>query len=472
VDTQNILEQTHDNKTWVLAAPLNCGNGWQKVASAKFTAAGTDLKFTFSPADTTPLQNARFYATNLLCELDQAGEFYFEITNSTTKVHMIPPAGYSADPAKWPSGPVIGLKDPVVDMSESKHTSLQSMQVLHGRGVGVLATGVVDVHIHGVTSSLHTRQGIWLHGVDSSITNCSVSAVGCAGIRAHGGNAETLAKGNLNVSGNHVHSFARWKRTYQAGIHWAGVSNSYSHNTVTDAPHNCFLGGGNEADANSTVAGVDCVFEGNVLDRCAYEAADAGAFYTCGQGGAAFVNRGNSIFNTVFKNVRNTVGTGVQTAGVTAIYLDDDMSGWNITNNTFVNCQTGVVIGGGRRNTVAGNHFERCDLAQHLDNRGMGGQPPNAVPNCTVVCEPLSSGCTCNTGAAEWMITKASAAAEWKSRFPFFKTLRTDRLGQPAYNTIAGNTFCKCGKFIDATPEDCVAWGSSVGNNSEVKTCL
>ena len=66
-----------------------------------------------------------------------------------------------------------------------------------------------------------------------------------------------------------------------------GVSNTYSYNTITDSPHNCFLGGGNEADANSTVAGIDCVFDGNTLDRCAYEAADAGAFYTCGQEGAA-----------------------------------------------------------------------------------------------------------------------------------------------------------------------------------------
>ena len=231
----------------------------------------------------------------------------------------MPPPGYPTDPALWHSGPVVGLKDPVVNMSGSKHTSLLSMQVLHSRGVGVLATDVVDVQIHDINSSLHTRQGMWLYGVDSSITNCSVSAVGCAGIRAHGGNAAILAKGNLSVIGNHVHSFARWKRTYQAGIHWSGVSNSYSHNTVSDSPHNCFLGGGNEADVDSTLAGVDCMFEGNALSRCAYEAADAGAFYTCGQRGAAFVNRGNVIKDSTFIDIRNTAGTGTQTAGVNAI---------------------------------------------------------------------------------------------------------------------------------------------------------
>ena len=455
-----------------LQAPLNCGNGWQRVASASFTPAGADLAFTFTPADVTPLQNARFYATNLLSELDQPGEFYFEIDNaSAMKVHMIPPTGSSSDPSKWRTGPVIGLQDPVVNLSGSRHTSLESMQVLHGRGVGVLATDVADVHIHGINSSLHTRQGIWLHGVNSSITSSSISAVGCAGIRAHGGNAELFVRGNLNVSWNYVHGFARWKRTYQAGIHWAGVGNTYSHNTVTDGPHNCFLGGGNEADGNTTVAGVDCTFEGNMLDTCAYEAADAGAFYSCGQQGTAFVNRGNTIVGNVFRNVRNTEGTGVQTAGVSAIYLDDEMSGWNLTNNTFVNCQTATVIGGGRRNIVANNRYERCDLAVHMDNRGMGGQQPDHVPNCTTVCEPLRSGCTCNWGAAKWMVTQSKAAAQWLARFPFMASIRTDRLGQPAYNAVVGNTYCECGRFIDATTTDTAAWGSTVGNNTQVDAC-
>jgi hypothetical protein len=47
------------------------GNSWQKIASSNFTAAGVDLTFSFTPTDVSPKQNARFYATNLLSELDQ-----------------------------------------------------------------------------------------------------------------------------------------------------------------------------------------------------------------------------------------------------------------------------------------------------------------------------------------------------------------------------------------------------------------
>ena len=71
-----------------------------------------------------------------------------------------------------------------------------------------------------------------------------------------------------------------------SGIHWAGVNNTYSHNTLSDAPHNCMLGGGNEGD------GVNCLFEYNTLDRCGFESSDTGAFYTDGQEGSAYVNRG------------------------------------------------------------------------------------------------------------------------------------------------------------------------------------
>ena len=54
---------------------------------------------------------------------------------------------------------------------------------------------------------------------------------------------------------------------------------------------------------------------------------------------------------------------------------------------------------------------------------------------------------------------------------PFLKNIRSDRLDQPAYNTIEGNTYCKCGMFIDASQKDIDGWGSKADNNVEVETC-
>jgi hypothetical protein len=100
------------------------------------------------------------------------------------------------------------------------------------------------------------------------------------------------------------------------------VNNTYSHNTLTSAPHNCMLGGGNEGD------GVNCLFEYNIFDRCGFESSDTGAFYTDGQEGSAYVNRGNVLRHSSFSNVRNTGGSGVSRhITLQAVYLDDEMSG-------------------------------------------------------------------------------------------------------------------------------------------------
>lgn len=79
-----------------------------------------------------------------------------------------------------------------------------------------------------------------------------------------------------------------------------------SHNYISDGPHNCILGGGNEGP------GANNLFEYNTLDKCSYESSDTGAFYTCGQMANAFVNRGNELRHSLFKNIRNTEGSGVQ----------------------------------------------------------------------------------------------------------------------------------------------------------------
>jgi len=42
------------------------------------------------------------------------------------------------------------------------------------------------------------------------------------------------------------------------------------------------------------------------------------------------------------------------------------MSHWVIHNNSFINCQNGILFNGGRNNTVTANHFERVDTAVYL----------------------------------------------------------------------------------------------------------
>ena len=266
-----------------------------------------------------------------------------------------------------------------------------------------------------------------------------VLGVGCMGVVATGGNASTLARGNVSVVGSRVTAPAQWKRSYMPGIYFGGVGNSYVSNVVEWSPHNCMLGGGDFGD------GVDLLVEGNLLSHCAYETVDAGGFYSSGQRGSAFVNRGNVLRSNTIEFVRDEEGMGVQVASSQAVYLDDQMSGWLVVNNTIRDSQVGILIGGGRRNIVVNNSFVRVGTMVYLNAQGTNFDRPSDF--CSDVSPPLST--QCNTGAAEWMLTKAPAAAEWAARWPEITTIKSDQLGYPFGTQIKGNTFCATPDFID-----------------------
>ena len=127
------------------------------------------------------------------------------------------------------------------------------------------------------------------------------------------------------------------------------------------------------------------------------------------------------------------------------------MSGWEVYKNRFLNCQAGTFIGGGRDNYFHHNYYEDCDLVQHFDNRGMGWQ--NYGCNCTSPTSPTSA---CNPAAA-WAVVNDPRNAAYVAAFPEVKTAVLPAHGGvdicvPVYNRIEDNRYCRCNKYIDATP--------------------
>eukprot|EP00928_Gymnodinium_smaydae_P074702 TRINITY_DN5772_c0_g2_i1.p1 TRINITY_DN5772_c0_g2~~TRINITY_DN5772_c0_g2_i1.p1 ORF type:complete len:483 (-),score=37.64 TRINITY_DN5772_c0_g2_i1:232-1680(-) len=212
-------------------------------------------------------KNARFYGVNLLCELDAPGEYYINKDNGT--LYFMPPQPLE----QWPAGMDLFLTsaDVALNISGTSHVSFRNLVVSNARSTGILAEGVVAVNIDNVTISNHGQTGIVLEGQHYRLTNSFIHDVGCVGVQASGGDVPTLTSGSNLISGNTVRRHAQWKRTYMAGIMWGGVNNTFSRNHVSDGPHNCFLGGGNEIPA------VACLHEENTIENCAYEASDTGA---------------------------------------------------------------------------------------------------------------------------------------------------------------------------------------------------
>ena len=49
---------------------------------------------------------------------------------------------------------------------------------------------------------------------------------------------------------------------------------------------------------------MECIFDGNTVNRGVTETCDQGSFHTCGQSGQAFINRGNVMRNGLFTHIQ------------------------------------------------------------------------------------------------------------------------------------------------------------------------
>ena len=97
--------------------------------------------------------------------------------------------------------------------------------------------------------------------------------------------------------------------------------------------------------------------------------------------------------------------------------MDDVMGGYTIEDNTFIDVDVAVVIGGGLHHRVINNTFESCGSGRlkesaciHYDNRGMNWA--HELCGCYCMCAslapaslPLIFSCTpekslCGTGSA------------------------------------------------------------------------
>lgn len=465
-DAARLLKWMDEPEPW-LHGYLNFdwADCYGRITSIRSTAEDViKVEFTGVP---DALDGARWMGVNLLGELDAPGEHYIDPDQEL--VYVIPPSGSRSPPADvtlmYQPGGVVNVTAAAVNVR------LENMEVRDGRHVGILAKGAVGLTIERVLVHSHGTDGIVLtEARDSSVRDSEVHDVGCAGVRAIGGKAETLEAGNLVVQDNMIHHYAQWKRTYMPGVYWGGVGNLFRNNTVRHAPHNGFLGGGDFED------GVDNTFELNTLTDLTYETIDSGGFYSSGQAGTAFTNRNNIFRGNYIARVRNTAGTGFQTASNQGVYLDDQASAWLIENNTFVDCQVGSFIGGGRRNFIHRNRYVRCGTVQYLNNQGRNID--SSTVQCDTVAAPFETDCS--TGAAEWMTTQAPAASQWASRWPEMTRIREDHLGWPAYGEIVNNSWCPGDAFpgelisSNVPPEvqsDPSLWFFTVEGNVEMHDC-
>ena len=311
----------------------------------------------------------RFYALNLLEELDRPGEWYLDRESGI--LYFWPPSDIQK--AKII---VSLLQEPLIQIKNQNNISFKNLifeytsgagiEIIGGnsntidsciiRNIGTVAVsiGKIEPNIGGLIyqNTLYNGNA----GNNNGVINCEIHTTGEGGIILGGGDRASLKPGNNFAINNNIYDCSRWVRTYRAGIFMYGVGNIIQHNVIHDLPHTAVFFWGNEH-----------LMEYNEVYQVCMETGDAGAFYN----GRDWTQRGSIIRYNYFHHLHGVEGQEGWNE-VMAIYLDDWSSGATIFGNIFYKAGRTAMIGGGRDNLVENNIFIDGNPAIHVDSRGMG----------------------------------------------------------------------------------------------------
>jgi hypothetical protein len=207
-----------------------------------------------------------FYGFNLLCEIDEPGEWYLD--RKTGVLYLLPPGPSAPDRA------MVSVLPTVVEILEGS------------RGTGITFTDCNACLLDGCTIRNVGSWGVQVtNGHNCLVERCNVYATGDGGVSLSGGDRATLTPAGHTVENCDIHDYSRWDRTYRPGIHLDGDGCRASHNEIYNAPHQAI-----------SFAGNDHTIEFNDIHDVCQETNDAGAIYAWND----WAGRGNRIAYNYF----------------------------------------------------------------------------------------------------------------------------------------------------------------------------
>ena len=245
-----------------------------------------------------------------------------------------------------------------------------------------------------------------------AVQSVAIDDMDCGGVRLSGGNRVQLASSGNLVRGTRITRFGRQVWCYLPAVKIAGVGARLEANRIDDGPHCAILFEGN-----------DHRIVRNTITSVCTKTGDCGAIY---------VDRDWTARGTIIgeNQVRNVIGVGAK--GATAIYLDDCSSGITVEDNDLRVCGIGVLIGGGRDNTVRDNHFEKVRIPIYADARGLEWKTP--------------AGDRIRTDLEKRLEQVRPAVARYQERYAGFASLEQDDRFAPLGNKLYDNSFEDCGE--------------------------
>jgi len=285
-------------------------------------------------------QGIKYYAFNLLEEIDRPGEWYLD--RSSGILYFYPPSDPAAAVVE-----VSTLAVPMVTMENVSHVRFEGLAFDLARHDGVVLKNCTRCLLAGCTVSRLAGGGVNIDGgSDNGVLGCDLSLLGRNGTWVKGGDRATLTPGGHFVENCHIHDFSRIDRTYTPAVWTDGVGTRIAHNLIHHNPCHTVRLEGN-----------DHLLEFNEVHSVVRESDDQGAMEN-------FANptyRGVVFRYNRFTHVGNG-GDGVH--GQSAIRFDDVISGMLVYGNIFHRSSNGhfgaVQINSGRDNVIENNVFADC----------------------------------------------------------------------------------------------------------------
>lgn len=274
----------------------------------------------------------RLVVRNLLSELDQPGEWYYDEASNSLYLWPFDPINGNTQLGIW-SGLPFALFD------EASHVQLQGLTVQgtnSGDGMIVVKGGQHD-RIAGCTLKNTTRMAVVFQGgVDNGIVGCDLYDVS-GHVQLEGGETATLKPPAI------MPSTAISLRCRQPGFTDASssmaVGNIFRNNLIHNAPGQIMTVGGN-----------DHLIERNEMFNTGIEEGDGGAMYS----GQQMWSYGN-VYRHYFLHHLMCMPEAHPRGG---IYPDDHDAGDTIVENVFYKAvHRAVLLNGGAAQTVARNVF-------------------------------------------------------------------------------------------------------------------
>lgn len=295
------------------------------------------------------IRGQRVAVVNHPAGLTRAGRYLFD---PTTKQILVWPG---RRPPRW----VAVLDEPVITIRGARHLRLEGVTVGWTGGTAIQVEESDSIVLDRLAVRYTGGNGIVVRGGRGvQVTRTEIVGAGYSGLVMEGGDRLTLTPGGHLAEDDRILRSARWSPTRRS-VHLLGVGQRVVHTEIADAPFEAIL-----------VQGNDHLIEADIIHHLLRYSRDAGAIYL----GRDWTERGTVIRRNLFHDIGGLTHLGGNWE-VSAIYLDDGISGVTIEGNLFLRVPGGIHVGGGRDNLIARNAFLCSDPAVFLSFRGEWTEP-------------------------------------------------------------------------------------------------